>query len=596
MGHEKATRREDQALGADIEAMILDLGLQVSSLEPINILTGTTADRSVFRLRLTDGSSVKARRFDDPSRAEIVSELSRDLDHPAYARVLAQRGGALIEEWIPGQVLSAMEEVPDEIVRACGVVLGQTHRVEPSESRWGALSRSSASLLSHLRWVGQQLFELGCISHEWSVEIDDHLCHIIPDTIRYGFVHQDLARENVILQPDSTIRIIDNANFDVFPCDLDIARTFSRWPLAGQAEKSFMEGYRTERSPDSFYENFQFWMLAVCLKTAWFRGRTELDGLDLQFSRLSELLETLRVELPNTTVMGAEVEAMIGELGLEVSSVRPDPGFLRNSGDHSISLVRTPDNQLVKAHTMKDPDRAQRIFDAARDLNHPAPTRILARRGKSLIEEWIPGRPLSRLDSIPIEAIQECGSVLGEIHQRRMPESRWGPALRPGSDLLPELHHISMQLCKFEYIDVGRRDEIDEQLDRLVPSKVQYGFAHQNLSPAKVIWQPDATIRITDTYNFAVVPCDLDVARTFRRWPLVGESETAFMDGYRKQRSTDTFRDNFLFWSLDLGLRSIVYLHRCGASEIGDSLSSLVETLARIDAGTTSAPTNSTHQ
>ena len=281
-------------LEADLEALIRELKLQPCKLEPITSLTGSALERSVFRLERSDGSLLKARRIDDPNRAERVFAVSTDLDHPAFAKTLGQRGSALVEEWVLGKALKELDEISPSIMRACGAIAGEMHTTPPCEDRWGPIHRPNDRLFSHLRWISKQLFRLECISESLWHEIMTYVTELIPSVVEYGFVHQDLAPENVILEPGGALRIIDNANFDVFPCDLDLARTWYRWPLEGASESAFLEGYREHRSPDGFHDNFAFWALAVFLKAAWFRRRSKVPGIDIPLSMLSRLVEALR--------------------------------------------------------------------------------------------------------------------------------------------------------------------------------------------------------------------------------------------------------------------------------------------------------------
>ena len=147
-----------RVLGADVDAMLLELGFRLRGVEPITSLSGGAIDRSVFLLRASDGSLVKARRLPDASRAETTFEVSKDLNHPAFARILARRGRVVIEE---GVHLGAQRFVVATFSREERVALGagQVADVEhdPLDSRVAifGVRHGASSRPSHIRAMDQ---------------------------------------------------------------------------------------------------------------------------------------------------------------------------------------------------------------------------------------------------------------------------------------------------------------------------------------------------------------------------------------------------------------------------------------------------------
>src|SRR5262245_24236342 len=61
--------------------------------------------RVAYRVELDDGRVVKARRCADEARARDVWQICCQIAMPGLARVLAQDGLVLIEEWVEGTPL-----------------------------------------------------------------------------------------------------------------------------------------------------------------------------------------------------------------------------------------------------------------------------------------------------------------------------------------------------------------------------------------------------------------------------------------------------------------------------------------------------------
>jgi len=220
--------------------------------------------------------------------------VSARLNHPAFAKILARRGSAVIEEWIPGRPLSDMSEIPRSLIRACGLLLAEVHTTELPATRWGSRVGSKERIESIVQKATTHLRDLDCIHREDVLQIEEAVQRLMPSEHERGFVHHDLAPENVIYCCDSAVRVIDHANFDVCACDLDLARTWYRWPLVGEAEVAFFEGYRERRDPDPYRAHFSFWALAVLLRTASFRQRARLADADVPRSMLFKLLALFR--------------------------------------------------------------------------------------------------------------------------------------------------------------------------------------------------------------------------------------------------------------------------------------------------------------
>src|SRR5215813_12509710 len=96
---------EDNAL-ADVDAALAHHGVRrrtIAVLSPASF--GKKRERRAFRIELTDGSAITARRFESAAEASRLAELRGRLQ-PPFAPIVGRYGAVLLEWWIDGQQLS----------------------------------------------------------------------------------------------------------------------------------------------------------------------------------------------------------------------------------------------------------------------------------------------------------------------------------------------------------------------------------------------------------------------------------------------------------------------------------------------------------
>lgn len=111
---------------ATIPRLAEEAGFAVAEVTPLSQLTIPGEEPRCHRLRLDDGSEVKARVFPSVAEARRVHQASFHLDPRRFPPVIRRRGRVLFTAWTPGRPLDALDP-PIPIVAEAGAILGELH-------------------------------------------------------------------------------------------------------------------------------------------------------------------------------------------------------------------------------------------------------------------------------------------------------------------------------------------------------------------------------------------------------------------------------------------------------------------------------------
>jgi hypothetical protein len=282
----------DRVLGADLAWLVRARGIPLVEVTEITGLPSPVQTRAAFRLEFADGAKLKGRRMKSAERAEIVHRL-QDIAGKGFPRILGRRGVALLIEWIEARPLAAFEVVPADILRRCGRMLGELHqafaghtidRVVPDPDHFRDRLDRDVALLSEAGWFDASLA---------SRAVNVATAHRPPEAT-IGIIHRDFCAANVVIRSDGVPVCVDNANLTVGPHELDLARTWYRWPMTSGDRRHFAAGYEEHASLAPSLRHFPFWATCVLTRSAASRLRSQAPGWAAPLERLSALLD--RVE------------------------------------------------------------------------------------------------------------------------------------------------------------------------------------------------------------------------------------------------------------------------------------------------------------
>lgn len=285
--------RLEARLGPDLAALVREVSVPLVRAVRITGLPSRVLARATFRLDFLDGRRLKGRRLDGQADAERIATLAGLLGLPALPRVLARRGAALLEEWVPGASLDRRR--PDrETLRRAGVLLGAIHRAGRrglgSHPAPPGIAPSPAERLAAIDQGLGALARAGVLSAAAAGRLADAAHRHAPSRPATGIIHRDFCAENLVVDRAGRPHAVDSGTLALDALDFDLARTWYRWPMTSAARAAFEVGYATHRSLRSYRTHFPFWGIAVLVDAAVFRHQARTPGRRAPLRRLAELL------------------------------------------------------------------------------------------------------------------------------------------------------------------------------------------------------------------------------------------------------------------------------------------------------------------
>jgi hypothetical protein len=147
---------------------------------------------------------------------------------------------------------------------------------------------------------------------------------------------------------------------------------------------------------------------------------------------------------PRLAELGTDVLRLLEKLDLRAVNVSPI-GRFRN-GHRSCYRLRLADGVTVKARIAPTAGDACRIETLSGHLPSELFPRVLAREGRALLVEWIPGRSGTARDCTR-EFMERCGALLATVHLVEPPNDPawWHPTTEQpaGERLSRDLHRLA---------------------------------------------------------------------------------------------------------------------------------------------------------
>jgi Phosphotransferase enzyme family len=276
-----------EQLGADLLALIRARGVPLRKLTAITGLPSPVRRRAAFAVEFSDGTRLKARRFKSAQRADSVARLRGSIG-AGFAPILAQRGDGMLLEWVEGCSLASLDPIPGDVLRRCGRMLGALHRL-PSETPPEGPSAGPEELFAKLERNLEVVRSAQLLDPELCrralADADAHR----PERPTLGIIHKDFCAENIVLASNGSLVCVDDATLSTGPHDLDLARTWYRWPMCARDSAWFADGYQEHRSLAGFLRHFRFWATCVLVGSAATRLRGASPGAQAPIERLRRL-------------------------------------------------------------------------------------------------------------------------------------------------------------------------------------------------------------------------------------------------------------------------------------------------------------------
>jgi len=276
-----------QPLDPEIAIALDRAGLRARAFRRISQMRPADARRSVYRIDLEPGHTIKARLVPDEETARRLFEICRDLPD-AFAPVFGCYGAVLLEDWIDGEELGDRPPSDAHLVDA-GSLLAHLHATPTVAGHPVHDMRSTAAWRDEAEAGLRQILAAGGLDEQDASLIRGALERLDPGQAIFGLVHTDLCGENVVVDRAGRLRVVDNERVGIDALGFDVARTWYRWALPTPAWERLRSTYAARAPFAEPLETFGFWSVVAVAHSAALRLRKDRARAHVPLDRLRRM-------------------------------------------------------------------------------------------------------------------------------------------------------------------------------------------------------------------------------------------------------------------------------------------------------------------
>jgi aminoglycoside phosphotransferase (APT) family kinase protein len=264
----------------------------------------------------------------------------------------------------------------------------------------------------------------------------------------------------------------------------------------------------------------------------------------------------------------AEIKSLLADYGRGVADVQ-QLSWQPAKAAYKIKFV---DCSSAKARLHSNEMWADQ-FEIIRDIigPHPGFAAKLMRRGRAVLEEWVPG-PTLHPQPPPSDTLRSCGRLLANLHRVPIPGS-----LSTESGAEREIDQVIGQLKSLQNsgnLTCRERQSLVAVARSTAPGHATSGVIHFDFCGQNLVLHADRGPVCIDNETFRIGCFDLDLARTFYRWALSPSEQAAFLEGY-VSGGGPAQTSHLNFWSLVSEVSSAFVRCRDGAHDADAPLKAL---------------------
>jgi aminoglycoside phosphotransferase (APT) family kinase protein len=278
----------NEPLDVEVVTALEQFGLRARSWRHLSTIRAAGHQRSVFRVDLTDGQVLKARRLEDEATARRLFEIRQEAPS-GFALVLHCHGAVVIEAWIEGEDIGQRPATTRHLIEAA-TLLASLHATPHVLGRPLPATQNTVTERESAEHARMRLAADGHLSHAESEAIGAALEQLDPEEALLGLVHTDFCGENMVIDPDGRLHIIDNERMGLGALGLDVARTWYRWMLPPPAWECFRINYKARMAHEDALQHFAFWALVATLKSAVLRLLLDPGRAQVAIERLRQVM------------------------------------------------------------------------------------------------------------------------------------------------------------------------------------------------------------------------------------------------------------------------------------------------------------------
>jgi hypothetical protein len=276
-----------EALDSEVTVALGRAGLCVRAFRRISKIQHPDTGRSVYRIDLQSGQTIKARRLQDEETARCLFEIRRELPD-AFAPAFGRYGTVLLEKWIDGEVLG--NALPSDVhLTDAGTLLARLHATPIVAGCSVHDRRSTGAWREDTEARLRQILATGAIEDQVTSLIRGALERHDPGHAIFGLVHLDFCGDNMVIDRTGRLRIVDNERVRVDALGFDVARTWYRWALPSTAWERVRSAYVARMPFAEPLDTLGFWGVVAVIRSAALRLRMDPDRAYVPLDRLRRM-------------------------------------------------------------------------------------------------------------------------------------------------------------------------------------------------------------------------------------------------------------------------------------------------------------------
>jgi hypothetical protein len=276
-----------EALDEEVAVALDRAGLCVRAFHRISKIRHPDTGRSVYRIDLQSGHTIKARRLQDEETARRLFEIRGELPD-AFAPAFGRYGAVLLENWIDGKELGDARPSDAQLAEA-GLLLAHVHATEIVAGRPVHDRRSTSAWREDAEAALRQILAAGAIEEQEASLIGGALERRDPGQAIFGLVHLDFCGENMVIDRAGRLRVVDNERVRVDALGFDVARTWYRWALPSRAWGRIRCAYAARMPFAEPLDTLGFWGVVAVARSAALRLRMDPGRAYVPLDRLRRM-------------------------------------------------------------------------------------------------------------------------------------------------------------------------------------------------------------------------------------------------------------------------------------------------------------------
>lgn len=268
----------------DVAAALDFAGLRALTFREVSTIRSLPVRRTVYRIDLESGETIKARRLEDAGIARRLFEVRQDLPD-AFVPAFMCHGPVLLERWVDGELLGNTTPADDHL-REAGLLLAGLHATPTVAGQPVHRRESTAAWRDEAERAIGAIVDADVLDAAAAATLRRVLLRADPGLATVGLTHLDFCGENMVVDRTGRLRVFDNDRVGIGMLGFDLARTWYRWALEPQAWRCFRAVYVSRMSSAETLETLDFWRIVATAKSAALRLGADRTRVHVPLDRL----------------------------------------------------------------------------------------------------------------------------------------------------------------------------------------------------------------------------------------------------------------------------------------------------------------------